>query len=300
MGIQIVDKLKSLGAEPLVPRKKDYDLVYFQNAEKCMSDFKPQIVIHSAAYYGGIWINQLYPGRIYFENLVMGANVMEASRRASVEKFVGVGTACSYPGYLDGALSESQLWDGAPHETVICYGTTKKMMAIQGLAYKKQYNFNSIHMILTNLYGEGDTFHPERSHAVAALIKKFVEASIQNKDSVEVWGTGKPIREFMYVRDAAEGIIRATELYNDTTPLNLGTGKGITIKELIETISDTVSFKGKLAWNTQKPDGQMIKTLNVDRMKKALNWEPPTSLREGLKKTIDWYMKNKASADSRF
>jgi len=301
LGSFIVEQLEAM--EPSVkvvsPRSKDYNLVQPDACQRLMQDAKPQVVIHCAAFYGGIWINQLHPGKIFYENLVMGANIMEASRLAAVEKFVGIGTACSYPGYLEGDLNEDQLWDGPPHETVINYGLTKKMMAVQGWAYRKEFNFNAIHLLLTNLYGPRDTFHIRRAHVVSALIKKFVEAAQQNAPEVEVWGTGKPIREFLYVEDCAEGIIRAAEAYNDSKAINIGTGIGTSIMELVELIRELTGFKGKLRWNSEKPDGQMRKLLDVTRMKKELKWQPPTSLRDGLRKTIDWYIANKETADQR-
>lgn len=301
LGSFIIDQLEAMkeGVKPFAPRSKDYNLVNPDACHRLMRDVKPQIVIHCAAFYGGIWINQLHPGKIFYENLVMGANLMEASRQAGVEKFVGIGTACSYPGYLEGDLKEDQLWDGPPHETVINYGLTKKMMAVQGWAYRKEFNFNAIHVLLTNLYGPRDTFHIRRAHVVSALIKKFVDAVQQNAFEVEVWGTGKPIREFLYVEDCAEGILRATELYNDSKPVNIGTGVGTSIRELVELIRELTGFKGELRWNAEKPDGQMRKLLDVMRMKKELNWQPPTSLRDGLRKTIDWYVANKEAADQR-
>ena len=189
--------------------------------------------------------------------------------------------------------------DGPPHETVINYGLTKKMMAVQGWAYRKEFNFNAIHLLLTNLYGPRDTFHIRRAHVVSALIKKFVDAVQQKAAEVEVWGTGKPVREFLYVEDCAEGIIRAAERYNDTNPLNIGTGIGTSIAELAGLIHELSGFKGKLRWNAEKPDGQMRKLLNVERMKKELGWQPPTSLRDGLRKTIEWYIANKETADQR-
>jgi len=299
LGSHIVETLRRLGAEVFVPRKKDFDFTVLDACSRCLDLFKPQIVIHSAAFYGGIWINQLYPGRIYYENLVMGANMMEAARLSNVEKFIGIGTACSYPGYLQGELSENQLWDGIPHETVVNYGLTKKMMSVQGWAYKKQYNFNAIHLILTNLYGPRDSYNPDRSHVVAALIRKFVEATLAHSPSVEIWGTGKPIREFLYVQDCADAIIRAAEVYNDVAPLNVGTGMGTSIRELAEAIHAISGFKGNLTWNSSKPDGQLKKILNIARMREVLGWSAPTSLKEGLTKTIRWYERNKIEADAR-
>jgi len=224
LGRHIVQALEQRNAEVFVPRSKEHNLVCFEAARRCMEEFRPQIVIHAAAFYGGIWINQLYPGRIFYENLVMGAHTMEAARLAEVQKFVGIGTACSYPGYLEGLLKEENLWDGIPHETVVNYGLTKKMMAIQGWAYRKQYGLSSIHLILTNLYGPWDTFNPERSHVAAALIRKFVEAKQGGRPQVEVWGTGRPVREFLYVQDCAEAIVRAAESYDDPEPLNICCG----------------------------------------------------------------------------
>ncbi|MBV9463703.1 MAG: NAD-dependent epimerase/dehydratase family protein [Verrucomicrobiae bacterium] len=301
LGSFIVEQLEKLDStvRTVVPRSKDYDLVDPQACHRLMKDAKPHVVIHGAAFYGGIWINQLHPGKIFYQNLVMGAHLMEASREAGVEKFLGIGTACSYPGYLEGELREEQLWDGPPHESVINYGLTKKMMAIQGWAYRKEFNFNAIHVLLTNLYGPRDTFHIRRAHVVSALIKKFVEAVQTKASEVEVWGTGKPVREFLYVEDCAEGILRAVERYSESQPINIGTGVGTTILELVEQIRDVTGFKGKLRWNTEKPDGQMRKVLNVDRMKSVLQWQPRTSLRDGLKKTIDWYIANKEAADQR-
>jgi len=299
LGNHIVDRLKKMGAQVFIPRKAQYDFTDLRKCNQWLKDYPSDVVIHCAAFYGGIWINQLYPARIYYENLVMGAHLMEAARLAEVKKFIGIGTACSYPGYLEGELAEDNLWDGIPHETVRNYGLTKKMMAIQGWAYKKQYDFDSIHLILTNLYGPRDTYNPDRSHVVAALIRKWVEAKMNREEQVEVWGTGRPIREFMYVDDAAEAILLATALYDDTEPLNIGSGIGTSIRELAETIHEITQFEGEMVWNTEKPDGQMKKILDVSRMKSMLNWEPSTSLREGLRKTIDWYMANKEAADSR-
>jgi GDP-L-fucose synthase len=300
LGSHIVNRLHKMKVNVFIPRKAQYD---FTDPSKCAQwfrDYPSDVVIHCAAFYGGIWINQLYPARIYYENLVMGAHLMEAARLAEVDKFVGIGTACSYPGYLEGELAEDNLWDGIPHETVRNYGLTKKMMAIQGWAYKKQYDFDSIHLILTNLYGPRDTYNPDRSHVVAALIRKWVEAKMNREEQVEVWGTGRPIREFMYVDDAAEAILLAAAFYDDTEPLNVGSGIGTSIRELAETIHEITQFEGEMVWNTEKPDGQMKKILDVSRMKSMLNWEPSTSLREGLRKTIDWYMENKEAADSRY
>ncbi len=299
LGSHVVELLREKGATVYVPRRRDYNFIHLSDGLRCLAEQRPRVVIHCAAYYGGIWINQMYPGKIYYENLMMATNLIEACRLSGVEKFVGVGTACSYPGYLTGDLNEDDLWNGQAHETVRNYGSVKKMMAIQCWAYKKQYGFNGIHLILTNLYGPLDTYNPERSHVVAALIRKFVEAKQQGAPSVEVWGSGKPIREFLYVKDAAEAIVRAAEKYNEVEPMNIGTGVGTSIRVLAETIKEVSDFKGGLAWNAEKPDGQMKKILDVRKMQAVLEWQPPTSLREGLEKTIQWYMANKDTADAR-
>lgn len=299
LGSYLVERLTALGAKVSVPRRRDYNFIHLSDSLRCLAEARPEIVIHSAAYYGGIWINQMHPGKIFFENLVMGANIIEACRVIQVEKFVGIGTACSYPGYLTGMLKEADLWNGPAHESVRNYGPVKKMMALQCWAYKKQYGFNGIHLILTNLYGPRDTFNPDRSHVVAALIRKFVEARQAAAPSVEIWGTGKPIREFMYVEDAAEAILRAAELYDDVEPMNIGTGIGTSIRELAETIRDVSGYRGDLTWNTGKPDGQMKKILDVTRMREKLSWQPEISLREGLDRTIRWYVEHKEEADAK-
>jgi len=232
----------------------------------------------------------------------MGANVMEAARLAGVKKVVNVGTACSYPGYLEGELREEDLWAGPCHASVVNYGLTKKMLAVQGLAYQRQYGLDSIHLILTNLYGPGDSYNPDRSHVVAALVRKWVEADLAGAPEIEVWGTGTPIREFIYVEDCADAIVLAAEKYDDVgTPLNIGTGIGTSIRELVETINEVTAFKGQIRWNTDKPDGAAKKVLDVTRMRAALDgWTPPTDLRAGLARTIAWYRANKAAADAKW
>jgi GDP-L-fucose synthase len=300
LGRQLVWRLQGRVKKLGVPRSREYNLVSFDDCARCMEDFRPNLVIHSAAFYGGIGINELYPGRIYYENLVMGANLMEAARLAGVKKVVQIGTACSYPGYLENLLKEENFWDGPPHQTVWNYGLTKKMLSVQGWAYKKQYGMDSVHLILTNLYGPGDSFNPDRSHVAAALVRKFVDAVIEDKPVVECWGTGRPVREFLYVEDCAEAILLAAEKYDDLTPMNIGTGVGTSIKELAELVQELTGFEGRIEWDTTKPDGQMVKVLDATRLKQNLNWTPPTTLRGGLAKTIAWYRANKAESDARF
>jgi GDP-L-fucose synthase len=302
LGQHVVRRLEQLGAKLFVPRQRDYNLTTLDACLRCLLQHPCDLLVHAAAYYGGIGINVTEPARLYYTNLVMGANLMEAARLAKVGKFVAIGTACSYPGYLEGHLKEDDLWAGPCHASVINYGLTKKMMAVQAQAYKRQYGLDSIHLILTNLYGPGDSYNPERSHVVAALVRKFVEAEMARAPSVEVWGTGKPVREFIYVEDCADAIVRAAELYDDAArPLNIGTGVGTTIRELAETVSAVSGYAGKMVWNTDKPDGAMKKVLDVTRMGEALaGWRPPTGLKAGLEKTIAWYRANKAEADARW
>jgi GDP-L-fucose synthase len=302
LGRHLVKRLEQYGARVFVPRQREYNLTSFDACLRCLLEHPCDVLIHSAAYYGGIGINVNEPAKLYYANLVMGANLMEAARLASVAKVVNIGTACSYPGYLEGSLKEEDLWSGPCHASVVNYGLTKKMLAVQGQAYEKQYGLDSIHLILTNLYGPGDSYNPDRSHVVAALVRKWVEAEMQKAPQIEVWGTGKPVREFIYVEDCADAIMLAAERYNDVSlPLNIGTGIGKTIRELVETINAVTGYKGKLAWNTDKPDGAAKKVLDVRRMQQVLDgWTPPTSLREGLAKTIAWYRANKDEADAKW
>ncbi len=302
LGRHLVKRLETFGARVHVPRQRDYNLVSLDACLRCLLEHPCDLLVHSAAYYGGIGINVSEPAKLYYSNLVMGANLMEAARLARVGKVVNIGTACSYPGYLEGHLKEQDLWGGPCHASVVNYGLTKKMLAVQGEAYKKQYGLDSIHLILTNLYGPGDSYNTERSHVVAALVRKWVEAEIARAPTIEVWGTGKPVREFIYVEDCADAIVLAAENYHDVTmPLNIGTGIGTSIRDLVEAINDVTGYRGKLNWNSDKPDGAMMKVLDVSRMKQVLDgWAPPTSLQEGLTKTIAWYRANKAQADAKW
>ncbi len=301
LGQHLVRRLESFGAEVFVPRQRDYNLTTLDACLRCLLEHPCDVLFHAAAYYGGIGINQAQPATLYYSNLVMGANLMEAARLAEVDKFVAIGTACSYPGYLEGHLKEQDLWAGPCHASVVNYGLTKKMMAVQAQAYKRQYGLDSIHLILTNLYGPGDSYNPDRSHVVAALVRKWVEADLNKAPSVEVWGTGKPIREFIYVEDCADAIVLAAEKYDDASmPLNIGTGVGTSIRELSETVHAVSGYKGKMTWAVDKPDGAAVKVLDTTRMKQVLDWTPPTVLRDGLAKTIAWYRANKAQADAKW
>ncbi len=299
LGGYITSSLQKRGAKVFVPRRVEYDLTDRKQAEKCYEDSRPEIVIHCAAFYGGMKMHELFSAKIYYENLVMGAQMMELARLYGIKKYVSIGSDCSYPGYLNKEiLSEDDLWVGLPHETALDYGMVKKLPIIQGWAYNKQYGFNAIHVILTNMYGPKDAFHPDKSHVVAALIRKFVEAKQKGLDSVDIWGSGKPTRNFLYVEDAADGVILATEKYNDIASLNVTTDGGSTVALLAENLKKITGFEGKLIYDASRPDGQMKKILDVTRMKNVLGWTPQISLEEGLKRTISWYEKHKEEADS--
>lgn len=301
VGSHIADKLKSYQCKIFIPRTKDgWDFTILENCLSYLKKTKPDIVINCAAHQGGIKYDKLKRGQIYFDNLLMGTYLMEAARLVGVKKYVNVSAACAYPGYLDkDAISEEDYWSGPLHETVLNYGFTKKAQIVQGWCYKEQYGFNSIHLIMANMFGPGERFHPDRSHGLAALIKKVYDAKRDGKRQIEVWGSGKPIREWLYVKDAAEGILLAGAKYEDVSPLNIGTGIGHSITELVHIIMKIVGFKGKIKYLTDMPDGAMKKTLNVGKMKKMLGWNPKTPIEEGIRETVEWLEKNYQYAVSR-
>jgi GDP-L-fucose synthase len=298
LGRIVKRKLEQKGAKVFAPRSYEMNLLDFQNVQNYFDGIQPELVIHSAALYGGLGINKNSPADIFYENTVMYANILECASLWS-DKIVCVGTACSYPDGLD-ILKEEDLWKGPVHKSVQNYGGVKKMMQIGLESYHTQYGMDGIHVLLANLYGPWDSYNPERSHVVAALIRKFVEAYWGGED-VTCWGTGKPIREFLYVEDAAEGIIRAIEEYDDIEPLNIGTGIGTSIKELTELIAKITGMtEDKIHWDSDKPDGQYKKIFDVSKMKEVLNWEPQTSLKEGLIETIEWFKTNYDEAIKRW
>ena len=291
LGSRVVQKLKEKGAgNVLVPRSKDYDLRKQSVCAKVVRG--ADIVIHLAANVGGIGYNQDFPGTLFYDNLLMGVHMMEESRLAGVQKFVAIGTICAYPKYAPIPFKEDDLWDGYPEETNAPYGLAKKMMLVQSTSYRDQYGFNSIFLLPVNLYGPGDNFDPGSSHVIPALIKKFVEAKQNNTELVEVWGTGKATREFCYVDDAAEGIVLATEKYNKSDPVNIGAGFEIAIQDLVEKIRDIVGYKGEIIWDTTKPDGQPRRMLDITRARQEFGYDSQTEFDQGLKDTIDWYIKN--------
>ena len=288
LGKHLVKKLIERGVPKeniFVPNFKEYDLRKEQDIKRMFSDFKAGIVIHLAAKVGGIGFNREKPGELFYDNLIMGIQVMEQARLNKIEKFVALGTICAYPKFTPVPFKEKDLWEGYPEETNAPYGLAKKMLLVQSQAYRQQYGFNSIFLLPVNLYGPGDNFNPSSSHVIPALIKKCVDA----KEKITVWGTGKASREFLYVEDAAEGIILAAEKYNKSEPVNLGAGFEITIKDLVEKIAKLTGFKGKIEWDHSKPDGQPRRMLDVSKAKKEFDFTAKTNFDEGLKKTIEWY-----------
>jgi GDP-L-fucose synthase len=285
-----VEKLKEKGVHEediRIPRSKDIDLRYWKNCVKVVKDV--DIIIHLAAKVGGIGYNQRYPGSLFYDNAVMGIQLMEAAREENVDKFVAVGTVCAYPKYTPVPFKEEDLWDGYPEETNAPYGLAKKMLLVQAQAYRQQYGFNAIFLLPVNLYGPRDNFDLESSHVIPALIRKFTEAVEKNNNQVVVWGTGNVSREFLYVEDAAEGVLLATERYNKPEPVNLGAGFELTIKELVELIATMTGFDGEIVWDTTKPDGQPRRCLDVSKAEREFGFKAKTDFREGLKRTIEWY-----------
>lgn len=298
LGSFVVKNLIKKGVNPeniKIPRSKDIDLRIMENCLNTTSD--ADVVIHLAARVGGIGFNRENPATLFYDNAIMGVQLMEAARQSNIEKFVAIGTVCSYPKYCPVPFQEKDLWNGYPEETNAPYGLAKKMLLVQSQAYRQQYGFNSIFLLPVNLYGPGDNFDLDSSHVIPALIRKFTEAVENNKKDVEVWGTGEASREFLYVEDAAKGIINATERYNKSDPVNLGAGFEIKIKDLVELIADLTGFDNKIKWDTSKPDGQPRRYLDVEKAKKEFGFKAKVDFKEGLKKTIKWYKKNKSSAN---
>jgi len=283
----------------LVPKIEDYDLVNVDDIVRMYEDMKPDIVIHLAAVVGGIGANREHPGEFFYKNLMMGVQLIEQGRLRNIEKFVAIGTVCAYPKFTPVPFKEENLWNGYPEETNAPYGLAKKMLLVQSQSYRAEYGFNSIFLLPVNLYGPGDNFDPGSSHVIPALIKKCVDAVDSGADHIDCWGTGNVSREFIYVADAAEGILLATEHYNGPEPVNIGAGFEITIKELAGKIAGLTGFTGEIRWDSSRPDGQPRRRLDVSRAKKQFGFEAKTSFDEGLKATIDWYRKHKASPVAR-
>jgi len=290
LGRAVVARLRESGVtDVVVPRSADYDLRERDAVRRLLADARPEVVIHLAAVVGGIGANRANPGRFFYENAIMGIELMEQSRLAGVAKFVGVGTVCSYPKFTPVPFREDDIWNGYPEETNAPYGLAKKMLLVQGQAYRAQYGFDAIHLVPVNLYGPGDNFDPASSHVIPALIRKCLEARDRGDAFVEVWGTGAASREFLYVDDAAEGIALATERYDGDEPVNLGVGHEITIRELVETIARLSGFEGEIRWDATKPDGQPRRALDTSRARERFGFVAHTSFDDGLRRTIAWY-----------
>lgn len=290
LGSHLVERLLAEGLEPFVARRKDYDLTHEADVDRLFRDARPELVFHLAAEVGGIGANRANPGRYWYANLVMGANVLEQARLRDVGKTVLLGTICAYPKFTPVPFREEELWNGYPEETNAPYGLAKKMLSVQSQAYRQQYGFNSIFLLPVNLYGPGDNFDPESSHVIPALIRRFVEAQESGAREVVVWGDGTATREFLYVADAAEAIVRATELYEGDEPVNIGAGFEISIYDLAHKIAALTGFTGRIAWDATKPNGQPRRCLDVSRAERLFGFRASTSFDAGLKSTVSWYL----------
>ncbi|PTD94214.1 GDP-fucose synthetase [archaeon SCG-AAA382B04] len=294
LGSFVLEELLSRGASRErieIPRLSSCDLRRKENCGKVVKD--KDIVIHLAANVGGIGYNKRHPGDLFYDNIMMSTHLMEEARKEGVEKYTALGTVCAYPKNTPVPFKEENLWDGYPEETNAPYGLAKKMQLVQSKAYRKQYDFNSIFLIPVNLYGPRDNFDPEKSHVIPAIIKKGYEARKNDRDEITAWGTGEPTREFLYVEDAAKGIVDATEKYDKSEPVNLGSGEEISIRELVNLICNLMDFDGNIRWETSKPDGQPRRKLDVSKAKKEFGFETKTKLEEGIKETIDWYVEKR-------
>ena len=290
-GSFVADRLRAEGAKEIfVPRSRDYDLVDPVAVRRAYRDASPDIVIHLAAVVGGIGANQKHPGDFFYKNLMIGAQMMEQARLSGVEKFVAIGTVCSYPKFTPVPFKESDLWIGYPEETNAPYGLAKKMLMVQSEAYRQEYGFNSINLLPVNLYGPRDNFDLESSHVIPALIRKCVEGKRAAAPSVTCWGTGKATREFLYVEDAAEAVGLAAERYNSSEPVNLGSGSEISTRDLAELIKSIVGYRGELVWDPSRPDGQPRRALDTSRAEEAFGFKARTPFRVGLERTVEWYL----------
>ncbi len=290
LGSSLVAQLRAHGAEVCAPRKREYDLTQREAVLRLLADARPHVVFHLAARVGGIGANRAHPAEFFYDNLLMGVQLMHEAWQAGVEKFVAIGTVCAYPKFTPVPFKEDDLWNGYPEETNAPYGLAKKMLLVQGQAYRAQYGFNSIFLLPVNLYGPRDNFDPASSHVIPALIKKCAEAKASGADHITVWGDGSPTREFLYVDDAAEGIRLAAERYNGSEPVNVGSAFEISIKELVHLIARLTGFDGAIVWDTTQPNGQPRRKLDVSRAEAAFGFRSRTSFEAGLRRTIDWYL----------
>ena len=291
LGTYILKKLKKRGCKNIaVADLPEFNLIQLQDIKRMYLEQKPDIVIHLAAVVGGIGANRENPGKFFYENAIMGIQLLHEAYLNKIEKFVAIGTICAYPKFTPVPFKEENLWNGYPEETNAPYGLANKMMLVQSQAYRQQYGYNSIFLLPVNLYGPGDNFDPKSSHVIPALIKKCIDAKRQGEKEIVVWGTGKPSREFIYVEDAADGILLATEKYDKSEPVNIGAGFEITIKNLVNLIVEITGFKGKIIWDTSKPDGQPRRMLDTERAYKEFGFKASTSFEDGLRRTYEWYL----------
>jgi GDP-L-fucose synthase len=294
LGRHVVRRLLQRGfSRVAVIRSKDFDLTRADDVQRMLRNHRADVVVHLAAVVGGIGANRRQPGTFFFQNLMMGALLMEQTRLAGVKRFLSVGTICSYPKFTPVPFREEDLWLGYPEETNAPYGLAKKMLLVQSEAYRQEFGFDAVNVLLVNLYGPGDNFHPETSHVIPALIRRFMEAVESGATEVEVWGSGQATREFLYVEDAAEGVVAALEKLETSAPVNLGSGLEISIRDLATRIASMTGFAGRICWDASKPDGQPRRCLDTSRAKASLGWVSTTPLDEGLRRTVEWYRENR-------
>ncbi|MGD1804125.1 GDP-L-fucose synthase family protein [Dapis sp. BLCC M126] len=293
LGRQVIDELHKAGANPdkiTVPRSRDYDLRTMEACQKAVQE--QDIIIHLAAHVGGIGLNKEKPAELFYDNLMMGAQLIDCAYKANVEKFVCVGSICAYPKFTPVPFKEEDLWNGYPEETNAPYGIAKKALLVQLDAYRQQYSFNGVYLLPVNLYGPEDNFDPKSSHVIPALIRKVHEAQVRGDKKFPVWGDGSPSREFLYSTDAARGIVMATQFYNESEPINLGTNHEVKIRDLVELICELMNFQGELVWETDKPNGQPRRCLDTEKAKEKFGFVAEVDFKQGLKNTIDWYREN--------
>jgi GDP-L-fucose synthase len=298
LGAHVVERLQREGIDPIVARRRDYDLTRWDHTERLFADAKPELVIHLAAEVGGIGANRANPGRYWYANLMMGTHVLEQCRLHGVDKLVLLGTVCAYPKFAPVPFSEDDLWNGYPEETNAPYGVAKKSLLVGAQGYRDQYGLNSIYLLPVNLYGPRDNFHPTNAHVIPDLIRKMVDAQTRGESEIVLWGDGSPTREFLYVDDAAEGVVLATLRYDGPDPVNLGTGEEISIKALAELIGEATGFEGEIVWDTTKPNGQPRRSLDTSRARELFGFEAQTPFRDGIARTVAWYREH-ASAYAR-
>ena len=295
LGKVVVRKLQERGVEDVfIPQIEDYNLVDLRDINRMLADAKADLIIHLAAQVGGIGANLEHPAEFFYNNLMMGVQLMHRAWETGVRKFVAIGTICAYPKFTPVPFKEENLWDGYPEETNAPYGLAKKMLLVQAQSYRQQYGYNALFLLPVNLYGPGDNFNPQSSHVIPALIRKCIEAQEAGRDEIVVWGDGSPTREFLYVEDAAEGILLASEKYNESDPVNLGAGSEISIKDLVEIIANKTGFSGKLVWDTTKPNGQPRRKLDTARAYQRFGFKAQMSFEEGMGHTIKWFRENRA------